>query len=62
MFIGNSNEKSVGALDNSQGIFLVLDFLNFFFFNAVISFLCELSSLIWFRTVKGPESLPDSTL
>lgn len=31
MFIGNSNEKSVGALDNSQGISLVLDFLNFFF-------------------------------
>lgn len=31
MFIGNSNEKSVGALDNSHDISSVLDFLKFFF-------------------------------
>ena len=61
MFTGNSKEKSAGALDNSQGISSVSEFL-IFLFTAVTSFLCESSSLICFRAVKGPEGLPDSAL
>ena len=41
MFIGNSNEKSVGALDNSHGISSVLDFLKFFF--SLLSYLFYVS-------------------